>query len=153
MALGGRQTTKKNTTTNWKHAGSTGERWDMRRYSRYTHLQVGALARTLFFLVLYRQYFTRNFFLLEVMCEGSSVLWGTNELRRFFCYKEQTTILLPTFLREPTCSHDPYPSRSHDPYVFTWAYMFSGSLFTLPWTGTQGVLREPTQSHFISHVY
>jgi hypothetical protein len=43
-------------------------------YSRYTHLQVGALARTLFFLVLYRQYFTRNFFLLEVMCEGSSVL-------------------------------------------------------------------------------
>jgi hypothetical protein len=28
----------------------------------------------LFFLVLYRQYSTRNFFLLEVMCKGSSVL-------------------------------------------------------------------------------
>jgi hypothetical protein len=28
----------------------------------------------LYFLVLYRQYSTRNFFLLEVMCKGSSVL-------------------------------------------------------------------------------
>jgi hypothetical protein len=28
----------------------------------------------LYFLVLYRQYSTRNFFLLKVMCEGSSVL-------------------------------------------------------------------------------
>jgi hypothetical protein len=31
VALGGCQTTNKNTTTNQKHAGSTGERQDMRR--------------------------------------------------------------------------------------------------------------------------
>jgi hypothetical protein len=33
-ALGSRQTTNKNATTNQKHAGSTGERWDMRRNRR-----------------------------------------------------------------------------------------------------------------------
>jgi hypothetical protein len=82
----------------------------------------------LYFLVLYRQYFTRNFFLLEVMREGSSVLWGTNQLRRFFCsvrnkpqffslhfYVSQHVLMIPIphalmiplFLPEPTCSHDP----------------------------------------------
>jgi hypothetical protein len=30
-ALGGRQTTNKNATTNQKYVGSTGERWDTRR--------------------------------------------------------------------------------------------------------------------------
>jgi hypothetical protein len=33
-ALDGHQTTNKNATTNQKHAGSTGERWDMRRDRR-----------------------------------------------------------------------------------------------------------------------
>jgi hypothetical protein len=33
-ALGGRQTINKNTTTNQKHAGLTGERQDMRRNRR-----------------------------------------------------------------------------------------------------------------------
>jgi hypothetical protein len=63
--------------------------------------------------------------LLEFLPSGSDV-------RRFFCSvrnkptpqillfcKEQTTIPLPKFLREPTCSHDPYPSSSHNPSVFT----------------------------------
>jgi hypothetical protein len=31
VALGGRQTTNKNTTTNQRHAGLTGEKQDMRR--------------------------------------------------------------------------------------------------------------------------
>jgi hypothetical protein len=34
VALGGHQTTNKNTTTNQKHAGSTGERRDMRHNRR-----------------------------------------------------------------------------------------------------------------------
>ncbi len=84
----------------------------------------------LYFLVLYRQYSTRNFFLLEVMYKGSSVLWGTNQLHRFFCSVRNKPRLLslsfyvslhvpmipiphvltiPLFLREPTCSHDPSP--------------------------------------------
>ncbi len=62
----------------------------------------------LYFLVLYRQYFTRNFFLLEVMCEGSTVLWGMNQLRRFFCSVRN--------------NHD------SSPYISTWANMFSRSL-------------------------
>jgi hypothetical protein len=33
-ALGGRQTTNNNVTTNQKHVGLTGERWDMRRDQR-----------------------------------------------------------------------------------------------------------------------
>jgi hypothetical protein len=40
VALGGHQTTNKNTTTNQKHAGSMGERWDMmrnRRGARWEH--------------------------------------------------------------------------------------------------------------------
>jgi hypothetical protein len=34
---------------------------------------------------LFLLYSTRNFFLLEVMCDSSSVLSGTNQLCRFFC--------------------------------------------------------------------
>jgi hypothetical protein len=34
LALGGRQTTNKNSTTNQKHDGLTGEIWDMRRNQR-----------------------------------------------------------------------------------------------------------------------
>ncbi len=62
-----------------------------------------------------------------------------------FC-KEQTMIPLPKFLCEPKCCHDPlceptwshnpYPSRSHDPSVSTWAYMFSWSLSKFSWTET-----------------
>ena len=84
----------------------------------------------LYCLVLYRQYFTRNFFLLEVMCEGSSVLWGTNQLHRFFCSVWNKppflslsfyvslhvltipiphVLTIPLFLREPTFSLDPSP--------------------------------------------
>ena len=33
-ALGGHQTTNKNATTNQKHVGLMGERWDMRRKQR-----------------------------------------------------------------------------------------------------------------------
>ncbi len=93
----------------------------------------GTLPTYSIFWVLYRQYSTRNFFLLEVMCEGSSVLWGTNQLHRFFCSvrnKPQflslsfyvslhvVTILyvslphvltIPLFLCEPTCSQNLSP--------------------------------------------
>jgi hypothetical protein len=63
--------------------------------------------------------------LLDFLPSGSDV-------QRFLCFvrnkptpqillfcKEQPTIPLPKFLCEPTCSHDPYPSHSHNPPVFT----------------------------------
>ncbi len=51
---------------------------------------------------------TWNFFLLEVMCKSSSVLWGTNQLGRFFCSVRNK----PQFLS--LCS--------------AWVYTFSSSL-------------------------
>ncbi len=90
----------------------------------------GTLPMYSIFFVLYRQYSTRKYFLLEVMCKGSSVRWGTNQLRRFLCSVRNKprflslsffmslhvvtipiphVLTIPLFLHEPTCSHDPSP--------------------------------------------
>jgi hypothetical protein len=92
-------------------------------YGRYWPIIAGILPGTLPTYSIF--WYSTGSILLEFLPSGSDV-------RRFLCSvrnkptlqillfcKEQTAIPFPIFLCEPTCYHDPYPSRSHNPSVST----------------------------------